>query len=80
MTYKKKFKLKGNYKLQWTKMGAITIQRIKKGDGPQGKTIKIRYIFMFFHLKPWQVIILSLICMSTNSNQKSICWNFKFKF
>jgi len=39
------------------------------------KKIKIREIFMFFHLKPWkpwQVVACSFIWMLRNSNQKSI--------
>jgi hypothetical protein len=33
-------------------MGAVTIQRAKKGVGSQRKKTKIGCIFMFYHLKP----------------------------
>jgi hypothetical protein len=39
------------------------MQQAKKGIGPQ-KKIKIREIFIFYHLKPWkswQVVVFSFI-------------------
>jgi hypothetical protein len=35
---------------------------------------------MFFHLKPWQVVVYSFIWMPKHSNKKFIWWNYRFKF
>ncbi len=38
------------------------------------------YVLPFKPMQSWQVVFLFIIWMLRNSNQKSIWWNFKFKF
>ncbi len=47
----------------------------EKGVKLQTKPVKIKEMFMFRHLKPWQSwqdFACSFICMSKNSNKKPL--------